>query len=53
MNKEEWLAVVAISLPIIFIDEVLKLVSRWRLSKAIGAARAADLKETARAKKLY
>nr|KAJ3417540.1 hypothetical protein HK105_000982 [Polyrhizophydium stewartii] len=32
LNQDEWIAVVLISLPVIFIDEVLKLVSRMTFS---------------------
>ena len=34
LNREEWIAVVAISLPIIVIDEILKLMSRLYLRLA-------------------
>lgn len=46
------MAVVVISFPIILLDEILKLISRWRLSNAAGAARRADLKKAAHLKKL-
>jgi len=34
LNVEEWKAVVLISLPVIFIDEILKLISRTFIAPA-------------------
>jgi Ca2+ transporting ATPase len=44
LNGEEWLAVLLISLPIIFIDEILKMTSRVRMRNAEVRAQLADKK---------
>ena len=44
LNGEEWLAVILISLPIILIDEIMKLVSRIRQRRAERALYDSDKK---------
>jgi len=44
LNKEEWIAVILISLPIIFIDETLKLISRIRNRAAYHSSELKDKK---------